>query len=81
MPGLKKFSMSVLAFVVPMSLVGYAQESATGVGGPQAKSAAERNRIHAPWNPRDMDRLRKEVGLIGPGTQAPFPVSAPGTGA
>jgi len=32
-----------------------------------------RNLDYAPWNPADMDRLRKETGLIGPGPSTPFP--------
>ncbi|MEI8309809.1 MAG: hypothetical protein WCH98_03575, partial [Verrucomicrobiota bacterium] len=70
---LKRCLWSVLAVAVPISLIGYAQERAAGPAG--AKTAAERNRVHAPWNPKDMDKLRKEVGLIGPGTQAPFPTA------
>lgn len=76
---LKKLQLSVLAVVVPISLVGYAQEKAAGQTGPRSEAAAARNKVYAPWNPKDMDKLRKEVGLIGPGTQAPFPkASFPG---
>jgi len=35
--------------------------------------ANRRNLEYAPWNPADMDRLRKETGLIGPGPSTPFP--------
>lgn len=79
MATLKKLQLSVLAVVVPISLIGYAQEKAAGQTGPRSEAAAERNKVYAPWNPKDMDKLRKEVGLIGPGTQAPFPkASFPG---
>jgi hypothetical protein len=61
---------------VPICLFAYAQEKAAGQGSQQAKTAAERNKLHAPWDPKDMDKLRKEVGLIGPGTQAPFPTAS-----
>jgi hypothetical protein len=36
-------------------------------------TAAQRNLVHAPWNPKDMDKRRKEVGLIGPGPQTAIP--------
>ncbi|MGK0297990.1 MAG: hypothetical protein ACI9XC_001608 [Gammaproteobacteria bacterium] len=36
-------------------------------------STSERNRVYVPWNPEDMDNRKKEVGLIGPGTNTPFP--------
>ncbi len=72
----KKLSLSVLAVVVPISLIGYAQERTGEQAGPRSKAAVERNKVYAPWNPKDMDKLRKEVGLIGPGTQAPFPTAS-----
>ena len=37
--------------------------------------ADERNKVYAPWDPNDMDKLRKEMGLIGPGTNTPFPTA------
>jgi hypothetical protein len=39
----------------------------------QRMTVEERNLQYAPWDPKNMDRLRKEVGLIGPGTNTPFP--------
>lgn len=39
----------------------------------QKMTAQQRNLIYAPWDPKDMDKLRKQVGLIGPGTTTPFP--------
>jgi len=36
-------------------------------------TAEQRNLVHAPWNPEDMDKRRKEVGLIGPGPQTAIP--------
>jgi len=39
----------------------------------QAMTANERNLVYAPWNPADMGQLRKQIGLIGPGTNTPFP--------
>ena len=38
-----------------------------------AGTAEERNKVYAPWNPQDMDKLRKEVGLVGPGPQTALP--------
>jgi hypothetical protein len=38
-------------------------------------SAEDRNKVYAPWNPTDIDKLRKEMGLIGPGTNAPYPTA------
>jgi len=35
--------------------------------------ANQRNLNHAPWNPADMDELRRETGLIGPGPRARIP--------
>jgi hypothetical protein len=35
--------------------------------------AEEKNKIYAPWDPADIDELRREVGLIGPGPQSPIP--------
>ena len=40
-----------------------------------AMTVAERNRVYAPWDPKDMDKLRKEMGLIGPGTRTPYPTA------
>ena len=39
----------------------------------QKMTVEQRNLVYAPWDPNDMDDLRKEVGLIGPGTNTPFP--------
>jgi len=41
----------------------------------QRMTAEERNKVYAPWDPKDMDKLRKEMGLIGPGTTTPFPTA------
>jgi len=35
----------------------------------------ERNKVYAPWNPAELEELRKEVGLVGPGTNAPYPTA------
>ncbi len=37
------------------------------------QKAAERNAVFAPWDPADIDKLREEAGLIGPGPQNPYP--------
>lgn len=39
----------------------------------KAMDAEERNRVYAPWDPKDLNELRKEMGLIGPGTTEPYP--------
>ena len=39
----------------------------------KSQPIAERKTLYAPWNPADMAKRRKEQGLIGPGTTAPFP--------
>ncbi|MDH5513272.1 MAG: hypothetical protein OEY27_08700, partial [Gammaproteobacteria bacterium] len=41
----------------------------------KAMSAEQRNRVYAPWNPKDINKLRKEMGLIGPGTTTPYPTA------
>ena len=66
-------SLSMLAVVMPISLFAFAQEKPGDDGGPRSKEAMTRNKVYAPWNPKDIDKMRKEVGLVGPGTQAPFP--------
>ena len=38
-------------------------------------TAAERNKVYAPWDPQDLDDLRKKMGLIGPGTTTPYPTA------
>ena len=35
----------------------------------------ERNRVYAPWDPADIQTLRKEIGLIGPGPASPLPTA------
>jgi hypothetical protein len=35
--------------------------------------ASESNKNYAPWNPADIEKLRKEIGLIGPGPRNPIP--------
>ena len=37
------------------------------------RRAVERNQVYAPWDPADMDKLRKQVGLIGPGPRTALP--------
>jgi len=39
----------------------------------QKMSAQQRNLVHAPWDVATLPELRKQVGLIGPGTTTPFP--------
>ncbi len=39
----------------------------------QKMTIKERNLVYEPWNPADMEQRRKDIGLIGPGTQTPFP--------
>ena len=39
----------------------------------KSQPLAERKALYAPWNPSDMVKRRQEQGLIGPGTNAPFP--------
>jgi hypothetical protein len=39
----------------------------------QEMTIEDRNLVFAPWDPADMDELRREVGLIGPGISTPFP--------
>jgi hypothetical protein len=46
---------------------------AKGGGGGGGKSADERNKGYAAWDPKNMEKLRKEVGLVGPGPQSPYP--------
>lgn len=41
----------------------------------QAMNAAERNQVHAPWDPNDMEKLSKEMGLIRPGAKTPYPTA------
>jgi len=41
----------------------------------QRMSVDERNTVYAPWDPKDINKLRKEVGLIGPGPQTPYPTA------
>lgn len=43
--------------------------------GQLGMTAEERNRVHAPWDPADIDTLRREMGLIGPGPQNPLPTA------
>ena len=39
----------------------------------QAMTVDERNKVYAPRDPADLQKLRKEVGLIGPGSNTPLP--------
>ena len=39
----------------------------------KSQPIAQRKALYALWNPADMPARRKEQGLIGPGTNAPFP--------
>ena len=32
----------------------------------QRMTVDERNKVYAPWDPKDINKLRKEMGLIGP---------------
>jgi hypothetical protein len=34
--------------------------------------AKERNKVYAPWNPANIEKRRKEMGMIGPGPQKPY---------
>ncbi len=36
-------------------------------------TAEQRNKVYARWNPQDMDKRRKELGLLGPGPQTALP--------
>ena len=43
-----------------------------------SEEAVARNHVYAPWDPMQIDALRKQIGLVGPGpqndiTQATFP--------
>lgn len=42
----------------------------------KSQPIAERKALYAPWNPADMPARRKEQGLVGPGTNAPYPAPA-----
>ena len=47
--------------------------AAPPVSADKSQPIAQRKALYAPWNPADMPARRKEQGLIGPGTNAPFP--------
>lgn len=69
----KQFGITALAVAAVMAATGplLAREHLTE--RQKAMSAEERNLVYAPWDPADMGKLRKEVGLIGPGSSAPYP--------
>jgi hypothetical protein len=60
------------ALILPSTPVCYAQDQ----NSEQAKLKSEairRNKIYAPWNPKDIDKLRKQEELIGPGPKSSIP--------
>jgi hypothetical protein len=61
---------AVLLTVLLVLPSGYAQEMDIAE---YKRLATESNKNYAPWDPADIDKLRKEVGLIGPGPQNPYP--------
>ena len=71
---MKKYCSPVLlllatAWIFALTPGAYAQDQ-------QAKlksEAASRNMVFAPWNPQDIDKVRLEQGLIGPGPKSDIP--------
>jgi len=63
------FSTSLLI----LSQLGFANEHLSPEQ--QRMTVDERNKVYAPWDPKDLDKLRQEIGLIGPGTRSPFPTA------
>jgi len=61
-----------VALILTLSPASDAQDEGAELAGLKAEAAA-RNRIYAPWDPKDIDELRKEQGLIGPGPVSPIP--------
>ncbi|MDX1498496.1 MAG: hypothetical protein R3176_01280 [Woeseiaceae bacterium] len=41
----------------------------------QAMTTEQRNRVYAPWDPADIGKLRKAMGLVGPGPTRPYPTA------
>jgi len=63
----------ITAALLPLSMFSFAQEQNSQANLKQM--AIERNKIHAPWDPANIDTLRKEVGLIGPGPKDAVPTA------
>jgi len=66
LPGNVSACMLLLSCILLTSPSGQAQDELLG-------RAKQRNLIYAPWDPADMDELRRETGLIGPGPHARIP--------
>jgi hypothetical protein len=66
---------SVISFILLLTLSQYAIAKHHLSPEQSRMSAEQRNKVYAPWDPKDINKLRNEMGLIGPGTNAPYPTA------
>ena len=59
-------------FIFTSATISYAQSSINNEAALKAE-AIERNKNFAPWDPEDLNTLRRETGLIGPGPRTSIP--------
>ncbi|NIN36166.1 MAG: hypothetical protein GTO60_14145, partial [Gammaproteobacteria bacterium] len=72
----KKCTLSIAistVMLVILSSPGYASDHLSAEQ--QTMTVGERNKVYAPWDPADIQKLREEVGLIGPGPTSPLPTA------
>jgi hypothetical protein len=73
MDTIKPNSGIVIAIFMQLLVSTYGNASDHLSAAQQAMTVDERNKVYAPWDPADLQKLRKEVGLIGPGSNTPLP--------
>lgn len=69
----KQLSLTALAIMALVPAIDAAFADGEPAARQKVMSADERNRVYAPWDPADIEELRKQVGLIGPGPSSAYP--------